>query len=77
MDMSKIRVKVLDPNEIIQKPQIKMPTENCPFYKLVEGKSPGEVLELFVEKHIPPADMIEKVGNPNINQGTFTVENIR
>lgn len=77
-DMSKARVKILDPDEIAKNPEAKKTdSEDVLFSALAEDKNDGEILELFIEKHVPKASLIAKVDSPNVTEATFTVNNLR
>lgn len=75
--MSKTKVHILDPDDIVQDSQRTREADEHYFSELIREKCPGEVLELFIEKHIPKASLIAKVNNPNVTQAIFTIDNYR
>lgn len=76
-DMSRARVKILDPEEVGKNLETNKDAEDIPFCETIKDRSPGEVLERFVEKYIPKSSIISKVNNPIVNQATFTINNFR
>ncbi|XP_015783366.1 uncharacterized protein LOC107361132 [Tetranychus urticae] len=77
-NFSKVRVKILDPNEIITEPEPPFINEDeLTFAELEDYKDDVELVELYAQAHIPDPDIIKIIDNSNITAETFRVNNVR
>lgn len=76
--MSKIRVKILDPDVILPEEIPKPLNDNeLSFLELTDFKDDIELVELYAQSHIPDDEIIKIVDNSVVTAESFAVYNIR